>query len=92
MFRNCTEITSLAGLEDWDVSKVTNFSEGNDSNNSHSEGAFEGMTSLSDASAINNWNIKSDAFFNNMFKSTPVHPEFTKVSGTWSNGTFTPSA
>lgn len=91
MFRNCTGLTTLDGLENWDVSKVTNFSEGNDNNNNHSEGIFEGLTNLTDASAINNWNINREAFFNNMFKNTPVHPEFSKITGTWNNGTFIPN-
>jgi surface protein len=91
MCRYCKSLTSLAGLENWDVSNVLNFSEGNDPNNNRSEGTFQYLTSLQDASAINNWNINKNAAFNNMFKNTPVHPEFTKVQGTWSNGTFTPT-
>lgn len=91
MFRNCTNLTTLDGLQNWDVSKVTNFSEGNDTNNLHSEGTFEGLTNLTDASAINNWNIRRDAYFNNMFKNTPGHPEFSKVTGNWGNGTFIPN-
>ena len=90
IFRNDTGITSLNGLQNWNVSKVTNFSQGNDNNNSYSEGAFEGLSSLTDASAINGWDIKSDAHFEKMFKNTPVHPTFTKYAGTWgSDGTFT---
>ncbi len=92
MFRECARITTLNGLENWDVSNVINFSEGNDTNNNPTEGAFEYMTSLVDASAINDWNIRSDALFNYMFNKTPVHPTFTKYSGTWdSHGSFIPN-
>ena len=41
---------------------------------------------------INDWNISSSANFTQMFASTPSHPEFTKVAGTWNNGTFTPTS
>ena len=91
MFRNCRSLTTLDGLQNWDVSKVTNFSEGNDSAQNRSQGTFEGLTNLTDASAINNWNINREALFDNMFKNTPVHPEFSKITGTWNNGTFIPN-
>ena len=79
-------LTTLSGLENWDVSNVTTWSDA-------LGGAFEGLTNLSDASAINNWNISPSGNYTYMFKNTPVHPTFTRVSGTWdSNGTFTPSS
>ena len=48
---------------------------------------------LTDASAINNWNIQRNAVFIKMFGGgTKTHPQFTKVSGTWdSEGTFIPN-
>lgn len=99
MFHDCTNITSLNGLQNWDVSKVDYYSipsDYNDSNFSASDinvGIFQDLTNLVDASAINNWNIKSTAYFTNMFyNSNNVHPTFSRVSGTWNNGTFTPSA
>ena len=33
-----------------------------------------------------------NANYSNMFTNTPTHPEFTKVQGTWSGGTFTPTS
>ena len=33
---------------------------------------FSNTTGLQDASAINNWNIKSNANFNKMFNSSPT--------------------
>ena len=55
--------------------------------------AFDGCTSLSDASGINDWDINMVTNFNKIFRNAPVHPEFTKRAGTWdANGTFTPSA
>ena len=53
---------------------------------------FQDNVSLEDASAINNWAINANIDFTEMFYNTPVHPTFTQVSGTWSNGTFTPSS
>ena len=79
---NASTVTILSGLENWDVSSATSM-----------EGMFADNVSLTDASSINNWAIKSSINFTNMFSSTPVHPEFTKVAGTWdSSGTFTPNA
>ena len=52
---------------------------------------FASNSSLENATPINNWNIHREANFYRMFGSTPTHPEFTKVQGTWSNGTFTPT-
>ena len=49
-------------------------------------------TNLNNASGIDNWNILSSANFTEMFKDSNVHPNFTRVVGTWdSDGTFTPS-
>ena len=50
-----------------------------------------GDNKITDASFINNWNINSTANFARMFRGVPTHPEFTKVQGTWSSGTFTPT-
>ena len=81
IFTKCTSLTDIQGLRNWDVSNVTTFAN-----------AFEEVTSLEDASAINDWNISPTATFMNMFYKTSVHPEFTKVTGTWNSaGTFTPS-
>ena len=75
-------VTTLAGLENWDVSSATNM--GN---------MFADNVSLTDSSAINDWNINANTNFTNMFVNTPSHPEFSKFpNGTWSNGTFTPNA
>ncbi len=84
--------TSLAGLENWDVSSATNVSS-----------MFADSVSLTDASAINGWDIRGVVLgtgdesategFNEMFLHTPVHPTFTLRPGTWnSNGTFIPSS
>ena len=75
-------VANLNGLENWDVRSATNMN-----------AMFFGNGSLTDASAINNWNINTSIDFSYMFRATPVHPEFTQVSGTWdSEGTFTPNA
>ena len=81
MFVECSALTNLNGLENWNVSKVTNFNY-----------TFAGLYNLSDATAINDWDLSSTASFYRMFISTPVQPEFSKLPGTWNNGTFTPSA
>lgn len=74
-------ITNLKGLEKWIVSSATDMSR-----------MFQDNVSFNDASAINNWNINANIDFKGMFHEAPVHPEFTRVAGTWdSDGTFTPS-
>ena len=75
-----SKINSISGLENWDVSNVNDFSN-----------MFRGLSKLNSASNIDNWNIEPNANFAYMFLNTPVHPNFTKVQGTWNNGTFTPN-
>ena len=88
---NKSTTTTLAGLENWNVSSATSMSS-----------MFADSVSLTDASAINGWDIRnvipdtsggtSDIGFNKMFAGSPVHPTFTLRTGTWnSNGTFIPS-
>ncbi len=81
MFSGCVNLINVNALANWNVENVINFKQ-----------MFYVVPSLEDASGINNWNINSTANFTLMFGgTTPVHPEFTKVQGTWSNGTFTPN-
>ena len=80
MFRNCEKINSLKGLENWDTTNVKNYNY-----------MFCGNSQLNETNYINDWNIPSDASFDKMFKGTNTHPEFTKVPGTWNNGTFIPA-
>ena len=92
MFVNCSGLTNLNAISSWNVSSVTNYGFPSGDNSSGQIGTFSGCTNLTDASGINGWNIKSTANFTNMFYNTPVHPTFTRVSGTWnSEGTFVPS-
>ena len=53
---------------------------------------FSNNGKLEITNSIDNWNIKESANFNHMFTNNPSHPEFTKVPGTWNNGTFTPNS
>ena len=89
---NKSTTTTLAGLENWNVSSATNMSN-----------MFADSVSLTDASAINGWDVRNVVIgtgaesategFNQMFGNTPVHPTFTLRAGTWnSNGTFIPSS
>ena len=80
-FFKCQNLKTLQGIENWNIRNITDYS-----------GMFEENTNLVDASAINDWNIQPTANFRAMFNATPTHPEFTKVPGTWSNGTFTPTS
>lgn len=75
-------VTTLNGLENWNVSSAVDM-----------QYMFRGNINLTDASAINNWDINKNINFTNMFYQDLVHPEFTRVQGTWdSNGTFTPNS
>ena len=80
MFAGCTSITNLSGLENWNVSKAESFIN-----------MFINCRSLEDVSFINNWDISKTASFSQMFSDVPTHPEFSKVQGTWSGGTFIPT-
>ena len=80
IFSICSSLHSLEGLENWNVSNVEDFN-----------ASFAVLSSIEDVSAIKDWNINSSAIYTNMFTETPIHPEFTKVQGTWNNGTFTPT-
>ena len=76
-----TALIDLKGLENWDVSNVDAF-----------QGTFQSISTLEDASAINDWNIQRNAYFGQMFCFTDTHPEFTKVPGTWQGwGDFVPN-
>ncbi len=80
MFYGC-DISDLSALSNWDVSNVTNM-----------YGMFSYCDKLVDASGINDWNIINVRHFDSMFSYCSVHPEFTKVTGTWDgNGTFRPT-
>jgi len=90
MFRGCTGLTNLTGLGSWNTGAVTQM-----------QYMFYGCTGLSDASAINDWNISSVTYASNtssdnrfyyMFYNCSVHPTFTNRAGTWTNGSFVPSA
>lgn len=100
-----TEISDLTPIEKWNVSKVTKMdamfcrckiqnlnaiSNWNVSNLASVTQMFE-SNPITDASGINNWNITKVTDFVGMFYLCPTHPEFTKVTGTWDGGTFTPT-
>ena len=78
MFRNC-KIDNLNAISNWNVSNLASVTQMFESN------------PITDASGINNWNITKVTDFVGMFYLCPTHPEFTKVTGTWDDGTFTPT-
>ena len=80
IFKECLSLESLDGLEDWNVSNVSSFNY-----------MFDGTTNLEETNYINNWDIQKEASFKDMFKKSLNHPNFSKVNGTWANGTFTPT-
>ena len=80
MFYGCSSLTDLGALAGWQTGSVTDMN-----------GMFSDCLKLQNASAINDWNIANVSNFSRMFYHCPVHPEFTKCSGTWdSEGTFYP--
>lgn len=104
MFLGC-KIKNINSLSNWNVSKVTKMdamfcrckiqnlnaiSNWNVSNLASVTQMFENNP-ITDASGINNWNITKVTDFAGMFYLCPTHPEFTKVTGTWDGGTFTPT-
>ena len=81
MFYSCSSLTDLASLSSWDTGNVEDMSS-----------MFDGCRNLTDASGINDWDISKVTSFGGMFYFCPSHPEFTKRTGTWRNGTFIPAA
>jgi surface protein len=79
-FAMSNNITNLSYVKDWDVSNALDF-----------KAMFSTCENIVDSSDINDWNINKSADFESMFSRVSTHPEFTKVSGTWNNGTFTPT-
>ena len=83
MFYNDRAISNLSPLANWDTGNATFMTS-----------MFNETTGLSDPSAINNWNINNvsaNGGFDQMFYNSPSHPNFTRRSGTWNDGTFIPS-
>ena len=78
MFSSC-KIDNLNPISNWNVSNLASVTQMFESN------------PITDASGINNWNITKVTDFVGMFYLCPTHPEFTKVTGTWDDGTFTPT-
>ncbi len=82
VFSSCYGLTTLAPLANWNTGKVTTM-----------DSMFYFCRNITNASPINNWDIGAVKSFDRMFDSCPVHPEFTRRSGTWNQtGTFTPTA
>ena len=91
MFDLCAGLKNLDAFKNWDVANVTDMNT-----------MFGRIEGLEDASGINDWDITNVENFNMMFNVrtdqqyvyvlNPVHPEFTKRAGTWSDdGTFVPN-
>ena len=78
MFLGC-KIKNINSLSNWNVSNLASVTQMFESN------------PITNASGINNWNITKVTDFVGMFYLCPTHPEFTKVTGTWDDGTFTPT-
>lgn len=80
---NIWSITSLAGLENWNVSSATSMF-----------AMFYGLSNLTDATAIADWNVTSSINFTKMFQNCNKVTLliFINLPGTWdSNGTYIPT-
>ena len=86
-FKECTSITTLYGLRNWNVSSATNMEQMFNYNSITAEGA----------QYISNWNVNNVTSFKNMFNHSSVltsstMPIFTTRTGTWNNeGTYSPN-
>ena len=89
-----SRLTSISGLANWDVHNVNDM-----------RYMFRRTTSLTDAAAIKNWDVRTVTapagsttsntnYFYSMFYQSSATPEpFTLRAGTWnSNGTYVPSS
>ena len=81
IFASNEELVNIDGIKNWDVSNVLNFN-----------GVFILANHIEDVSALNNWNINKNASFGSMFYNNLLYPTFTKIDGTWNNGTFVPTS
>ena len=81
MFQYNEKLINLDYMRNWDVSNVLNFN-----------GMFIFANHIEDVSALNNWNINKNASFGSMFYNNLLYPTFTKIDGTWNNGTFVPTS
>ena len=88
-FKGCVRLTSLNGLSGWNTSNVEVMTE------------MFMSCDISNASAINNWDLSSVVFTANtelgngfwrMFYDCGTVPTFTNRTGTWSGGSFIPSS
>ena len=91
MFSGSSSLTSLEGLQNWDVSSVTNM-----------RAMFSNCSGLTTASAINDWNVNGVAYTSNtssnnnfyrmFYNANNSHPTFSRRDGYWdADGSFIPS-
>ena len=91
-FKVCASITNLDALKDWDVSSATNFAQ------------MFNRCGLTDATAIENWDIRSVPYTTNTSSAgwgmmlanmstltDDKKPIFTLWPGTWNGATYLPS-
>ena len=88
-FWKCSQLNDISALAAWGT-KVHNV---NDNNQGMNE-TFVDCQSLTDMSALNDWELYHTSLtkFTDMIKgissTNSVHPEWTKITGTWTNATF----
>lgn len=68
-------------LMKWNTSSVTTMSN-----------MFYDDRKITNVNSLNHWDIQNVTSFSYMFRYSPTHPEFSKRSGTWKSGTFTPTS
>ena len=63
LFENCSKLTDLTPLANWQTGKVTNMS-----------AMFRNCVKLTNTVGINSWNISKVRYFEKMFTNCPSYP------------------
>lgn len=79
MFYGCSSLSTLDGLESWDVSAVKTL--GNRSSYSGNGGAFEYCSNLYDINALASWNLSAVTDIDALFRYCSALTDATGLNG-----------
>jgi pilin isopeptide linkage protein/uncharacterized repeat protein (TIGR02543 family) len=77
IFSNCSSLTTVTGLENWDTSNFTNLS-----------GAFINCKSLTSIAGLSNWDVSKVRYMISTFRGTASVSDFSAISG-WNTSSLT---
>lgn len=77
LFRSCSNLTDISGLENWDMSGAKALS---NHNYLHVYGFFEDCSKLSDLTPLSGWNVGNSEYFQRMFYGCSSITDLTPLS------------